>query len=911
MPAPEELARQQIDRLLQASGWVVQDRAQFNLSAARGVAVREFPLSTGEADYLLFVDRRAAGVVEAKPAGSTLSGVAEQTGRYITGVPAFLPRVGEPLPFAYESTGIETMFRDQRDPEPRSRRVYTFHRPEELAYACSRPDTLRQRLCRLPPLDVAGLRQCQIEAVHGLEAALAHNRPRSLVQMATGSGKTYAAVTLVYRLLKFGGAKRVLFLVDRNNLGRQALREFSQYKPPDDNRALAALYNIQHLTTNALDDVSKVCITTIQRLYSMLRGEAEYEPGNEERSLFDVAPSDERPREIAYNPQLPIGYFDFIITDECHRSIYNLWRQVLEYFDAFLIGLTATPSKQTLGFFYQNLVSEYGHERAVADGVNVNYDVYRIRTQITEQGGRVEAGHQVDRRDRLTRARRWELLDDDLEYAPNQLDRDVVAPDQIRTVIATFRDKLPEIFPGRTEAPKTLIFAKDDSHAEDIVQIVREEFGKGNEFCRKITYRTTGDTPENLISAFRNSYHPRIAVSVDMISTGTDIKPLECLLFMRDVRSRVYFEQMKGRGTRTIAPDDLLGVTPDAHRKDRFVIVDAVGVTESDKGDSRPLERRPFVRFDRLLEQVALGDRSGDSVSSLAGRLARLSLTMTPAQQQQVADLAGAPLPEIAGRLLDALDPDVRIERARTQFATDTLSEEQVAQVGQALADAACQPFNDPALRALLVDLQKRSEQTLDTESQDALLFAGADAQATERARQMVAAFRQFIADHRDELDALQLLYNRPYAQRHATYEQIKRLAAAIEAPPYGLTTDGLWQAYRQLEASRVRGAGPARLLTDLIALLRYALGASDVLEPYPLTVQERFARWLNGRSFTPEQLAWLELMRDYIAASLALTWEDLHYAPFLERGGPGRLLQLFGEQAEPLLAELNEVLVA
>ena len=371
---------------------------------------------------------------------------------------------------------------------------------------------------------------------------------------------------------------------------------------------------------------------------------------------------------MEYNPDIPIETYDFIVTDECHRSIYNLWRQVLEYFDAFLIGLTATPSKHTLGFFDQNLVTEYTHERAVADGVNVGYEVYRIRTRLTGEGGSVEAGHYVDKRDKQTRAVRWEQLDEDLEYAPNQLDRDVVAPDQIRTVIRTFRDRLfTEIFPGRTEVPKTLVFAKDDSHAEDIVEIIRQEFGKGNEFCKKITYRTTGEKPEDLIASFRNSYNPRIAVTVDMISTGTDIKPLECLLFLRMIRSQGYFEQMKGRGTRVIQNTDLQKVTPDAGHKSHFVIVDAVGVCEVDKTDMRPLERKKHVPFEKLLNRVAMGIRDADVLTSLAGRLARLERGSKPGDRERIERVSGGlPLKDMVHALLDAVDPDVRSDTAQS-----------------------------------------------------------------------------------------------------------------------------------------------------------------------------------------------------------------------------------------------------
>src|SRR4030066_1128344 len=589
---PEEEARKKIDSLLEVAGWIVQNFEELNLAAGSGVAVREFPLKAGFADYMLFVERHAVGVVEAKPEGTTLSGVSEQTEKYLRSFPDSVPHVGDVLPFAYESTGAETFFRDIRDPDSRSRRVFSFHKPETLHEWVHQEHTLRARLRSLPPLIKEGLRECQVEAIENLERSFAESRPRALIQMASGSGKTFASVTFVYRLIKFAGARRVLFLVDRNTLGKQTLQEFQQYRTPDDGRKFTELHNVQRLLSNQIDPVSRVCITTIQRLYSMLRGEAEFPEENEETSTFEMRFRDMRPVEVAYNAEIPLEMFDVIVTDECHRSIYHLWRQVLEYFDAFIVGLTATPSKQTLGFFNQNLGIEYGHDRAVADGVNVAYDVYRIQTKITQGGGKVDAGFYVDKGDKLTRKVRWERLNEDLDYDSGGLDRSVVWKDQIRTVIKTFRDKLPtEIFPGRKEVPKTLVFAKDDCHAEDIVEIIREEFGKGNDFCKKITYRTMERT-EDLIASFRNSYNPRIAVTVDMISTGTDIRPLECLLFMRDVRSSVYFEQMKGRGTRTISSTDLKAVTPGTESKTHFVIVDAVGVCESDKTDSRPLEAR-------------------------------------------------------------------------------------------------------------------------------------------------------------------------------------------------------------------------------------------------------------------------------------------------------------------------------
>lgn len=914
---PEEKARQRIDQLLEAIGWKIQDIRELNLGASLGVAVREFPLKSGCVDYLLFVERKAVGVVEAKPEGTTLSGVAEQSEVYLYGVPEDLPHVQEPLPFGYETTGVETFFRDLRDPDPRSRRIFAFHKPETLKDWLSKEGTLRAKLKKIPPLRTEGLRDCQIEAIQNLEKSFAEARPRALIQMASGGGKTFAAVSFVYRLIKFVNARRVLFLVDRNNLGRQTRREFQQYITPDDYRKFTEIYNVQHLMSNTLDPVSRVCITTIQRLYSMLRGETEFDTSVEEQSLFEISPKDKKPKEVSYNPQIPIETFDFIVTDECHRSIYNLWRQVLEYFDAFIIGLTATPSKQTLGFFDQNLVTEYSHERAVADGVNVGYDVFRIKTKITEKGSRIEAGYYIDKRDKLTRKIRWEQLDEDIEYVPIQLDREVVSPNQIRTVIRTFKEKLfTEIFPGRKEVPKTLIFAKDDSHAEDIVHIVREEFGKGNEFCKKITYKTFGEKTEDLIASFRNSYNPRIAVTVDMISTGTDIRPLECILFMRDVKSRVYFEQMKGRGTRVISPTDLEAVTPDTQYKTHFVIVDAVGVCENDKTDSRPLERKRTTPFDKLITSIAMGIRDEDSITSLAGRLARLDRKLEEKDKKIIEEKAeGKSLKQIVNNLLDAVDPDKKIEKAKEIFKTDSPTEEQIKKVSDDLIKEACIPFDSPKLRDTIIDFNKRSEQIIDTVSKDRVISADFDITAKEKARTIIDTFKKFIEENKNELTALQMIYSKPYNKRHLTYEEIKQLAEAIKKPPYYLTPDRLWQAYEQLEKSKVRGAGPQKLLTNIISLIRFTIGESDVLEPYSETVNNRFNEWLAQqeklrRSFTPEQMEWLTMIKDHITTSLSIEKEDFDYEPFYERGGLVKVYQLFGNELNNVLEELNEVLV-
>jgi type I restriction enzyme R subunit len=948
---PEDLARQNIDRLLSDAGWTVQDRKDANPAAGRGVAIREFPLKPGfgEADYLLYMDGAAAGVVEAKKEGVTLTGVEIQTQKYSEGVPSFVPAPRRPLPFLYQSTGVETRFTNLLEPDARSRNVFAFHRPETLAKwledEIQKPGTtVAARVRNMPPLITDGLRPAQIKAIQNLDVSLADQRPRVLIQMASGGGKTFTACNFIYRLVKHAGARRVLFLVDRGNLGRQTLKEFQAFKTPEEDRPFTELYNVQLMRSNKLDDVSRVCITTIQRLFSMLKGDEDFDSSLEEQSAFTMAGLQREPIPVAYNPKFPIESFDFIVTDECHRSIYNLWRQVLEYFDASLIGLTATPSKQTIGFFNQNLVMEYNHDQAVADKVNVDFDVYRIRTLISEHGSTVNAGFEVDKRDRQTRKVRWEKLDDALTYGASQLDRDVVARDQLRTIIRTFKERLfTEIFPGRTEVPKTLIFAKDDSHADDIVQMVREEFGKGNDFAQKITYRTgtarvvtkkkaadgseieevtwvnSGIKAEDLLSSFRNSYNPRIAVTVDMIATGTDVRPLEIVFFMRDVHSRLLFEQMKGRGARVVTETELQAVTPDAKSKTHFVIVDAIGLSEDEMNDTQPLERKKTVSFERLLEAVAFGSRDKDILSSVASRIARLDQELTAPDRAMIQKLTGGrPLAAITRGIVEALDPDAHVETARSANGGAEPSDEQIAKAAEKmLAEAATPIAANPALRNLLVTIKKSYEQIIDTISKDEVIDAGFSEAAKQKSQSVVQTFERFIADHKDEITALQVLYSKPYKQR-LTFKQIQELAQALERPQdglRGLTPDLLWHAYETLDRSKVRGSG-GRVLTDIVSLVRFAIHQQPELHPYQEDVNARFERWITeqeqrGRTFTPEQRQWLEAIRDHIATSVELEMDDLELSPFSQKGGLGRAYQVFGNELEPLVNELNEVLAA
>jgi len=911
---PEEQARKTIDKMLTDSGWIIQDYDDRNLSAGLGVAVREFPLGKDSADYALFLDSQPVGVVEAKKAGHTLSGVVEQSEKYLDGLHEKFTSAPMRPPFSYETTGIETKFADRHDPNHRSRYVFTFHRPELLQEWLKEEKTIRGRLKEIPKLNYENLWACQSEAIINLEDSFAQNKPRALIQMATGSGKTYTAVTSVYRLIKFAKARKILFLVDRSNLGRQALREFQQYVTPDDGRKFTDLYNVQHLQSHTIDPIPKVVISTIQRMYSILKGDKEYEEENDEFSSFEDPP-DETPVEVKYNADIPIGEFDFIIIDECHRSIYNKWKQVLDYFDSFLIGLTATPSNDTIGFFNNNQVMRYTHERAVVDAVNVGYHVYKIRTKITDQGSTVEAGQFIEKRDRLTRKQVAEQLNEDLIYPKDELDRSVVSKDRIRLIIRTFKERLPEIFPNRTNVPKTLIFAKDDSHAEDITEIIREEFGLGNEFCKKITYKTK-EKPEELISSFRNSPMPRIAVTVDMIATGTDIRPLECIIFMRDVRTKNYFDQMKGRGTRIIKPDDLLAVTPDATSKTHFVIVDAVGVCEHAMSDTHSLSKNPSVSFKELLDKAIDKNADEDDIQSLIYRLSRLDKKLDQNDKDEITEVNnGKTLSDIGQTLLDGIDADKRVEKAKEQFNTEEPTTEQIKTVGKQMIDEACKVFDSVKLRKTILDIKSKNEQIIDDVSIDELLEAGFTDKVQNIDNKTIKNWTLFIEKNKDQIIALDIIYSKPYRMREITFSDIKNLVNSIEKPPYNLTPEVIWSAYQRLDKSKVK-SNPVKMLTDLIPIIRYSSGEEGSLLPFSEIVNEKFEKWLiqqesSGRKFTPEQKEWLVMIKDAIASSVSITIDAIDDVPFNQKGGRVKFFEIFGDDYEKILEELHEVLVS
>lgn len=937
--SPEEKARIEIDKKLEAAGWVIQDKKDIDLFASLGVAVREFNTAdNNEVDYALFIDGNPVGLVEAKEDNKGLllaTEAAEQNMDYARKGLKHHEGENNELRFIYEATSIITQFTDLKDPDPRVRKIFSFHRPETLKAWIDEYEreklTLRGRLQQFPELPTKGFRDCQVNAITNLERSFGQNHPRALVQMATGAGKTYTAITNCYRLLKNAKAKRILFLVDTKQLGEQAETEYKNYQPYDSQDKLASLYNITRIQTSNISQETQICISTIQRLYSMLSGDISAIPDDIDEENAHLTTKFRR--EVQYNAEYPPEFFDFIIIDECHRSIYNIWRQVLEYFDAFLVGLTATPSNDTYAFFNQNVVSEYTHDQAVDDGVNVGaLGTYYIETEITKHGGKVKPNieQQVEVRDKRTRKQRWEVVDEEMEYSSTDLDRSVVNKSQIRTVITAFRDiwQKWEYFKMRKELPKTLVFAKDDSHADDIVAIVKEVFAKGNDFCKKVTYKSE-EEDGSLLFKFRNDYNPRIAVTVNKIATGTDVKAIEILLFMRDIRSENYYEQMLGRARRTMSKDELNMCTPDAvSDKLGYVIVDAVGVTKSPKTQGNKKcggDSKPSIGFKALMNGIAQGDYTDETLTSAGTRLEHLGKVMSDSEKEQLKKLTdGVDIKKLAADLKrvyneDAIQADIKEQYPDFVKMSPEEQEKTRKKVIKERAKMAVRPICKKEVREFLFKISNTDDQTIDP-AIDKILNQGFAEDVEDNKEKRRATFREFLSKYRDEITALQIIYNQDYRNRALTEQHIKELYDRMLEFNSTLEKNLLFSAY----SDYTRKNTALKQLVDIIQIIKYEWKMIPEIYPFEDLVRKNYKDWIFERNqnkqgsrgagsepFTPEQMQWLELIRDYIAVNASISPLAMRSGKFAELGGPMKFVRVFGSEAETIIDELNSKLAA
>ena len=861
---PEEKARQKIDQWFTEAGWKVINREDYEPTCT-AVAIREGLLKGNlEADYFLFINGKAVGVLEAKreDIDALSDKVCEQAVLYAKSVPHIYQAYQKPLPFIFTSNGKELYFCDFRKQEQNFKQIIAIPTPYELVKQLGISDYF----AGLPTLQKKGLRDCQYEAVIELENSFRAGQNRALMLLATGAGKTYTACLAAYRLLSYTPMRRILFLVDRNNLGKQAEGEFGTFRLTENGEAFNTIFTVNRLRSSSIPSDSNVIISTIQRLFSFLKGDTIED--NDEDDVNE--PTEEI--NLPPNPNLPHDYFDLIIIDECHRSIYGNWRKVLEYFDtARLIGLTATPVPETMAFFNNNRIVNYTLEKSIVDGVNVDCRVYRIKTQVTENGGAILEGEKVKEETRYTGDIKTVLNKEAKTYTNKELNRSVINPAQIKLVLSTYRDVVyTELFndPQREAnfdwLPKTLIFALNETHATNIVQIAKEVFGRtDNRFVQKITY-SAGDSNE-LIRQFRNDRDFRIAVTCTLVATGTDIKPLEVVMFMRDVESLPLYIQMKGRGVRTIGDEQLRNVTPNAFSKDCFYLVDAVGVTEHEKTIPSVTDEptTKIISLKELLERISHGYIPDEYLQRLAATLSRIYNKADNSQRVEFARLAHDDMEDLASRIYNSLENGLL-----PPFITvDEPNNERKGLVAP-LANHA------DARRYLLI-LAAGFVNTL-MPGEDTLISKGF---SIEEAKNTTEAFEEFCREHRDEIEALRIIYNNE--GEPITYSMLKDLENKLKMADNHFTSRQLWNSYAILNPNSVRRSTTKEesdALTNIIQLVRYAFRQIERLDSVVATSKQYFNLWLgqNQREITEKQREVISRIVDYIASNGACTVKDI-----------------------------------
>ena len=861
---PEEKARIKIDQWFADAGWKVVDREDYEPTCT-AVAIREGLLKGNlEADYFLFINGKAVGVLEAKreDIDAFSNKVCEQATLYARNIPNIYQTYQKPLPFIFTSNGKDLYFCDFREQDSYFKQIMSIPTPHELVKKLGIEDTF----AGLPTLKKKGLRDCQYEAVTELEKSFRNGQNRALMVLATGAGKTYTACLTAYRMLSYTSMRRVLFLVDRNNLGKQAEGEFGTFRLTENGDAFNTIFTVNRLRSSSIPSDSNVVISTIQRLFSFLKGEdvGDNDDDDENEPIEEVT--------LPPNPNLPHNYFDMIIIDECHRSIYGNWRKVLEYFDtARLVGLTATPIPETMAFFNNNRIVNYTLEKSIVDGVNVDCRVYRIKTQATENGGAILEGENVKEETRYTGEVKTICNKETKTYTNKELNRSIINPAQIKLILSTYRDVVyEELFndPQRDKnldyLPKTLIFALNEAHATNIVQIAKEVFGRTDDrFVQKITY-SAGDSNE-LIRQFRNDKDFRIAVTCTLVATGTDVKPLEVVMFMRDVESLPLYIQMKGRGVRTIGDEQLRNVTPNAFSKDCFYLVDAVGVTEHEKtiptATDEPTTK--IITLKELLERISHGYIPDEYLKRLAATLARIYNKADDSQRKEFARLSNDDMKELSARIYDALEKGIL-----PPFIT--VEEPNLERKGLVSPLA-----NHADARRYLLILAAGFVNTL-MPGEDTLISKGF---SIEDAKNTTEAFEEFCKENADEIEALRIIYNNE--GEPITYSMLKDLEHKLKIANNHFTPKQIWNSYAILSPGKVKRSTTKEesdALTNIIQLIRFAFRQIERLDSVVTTSKQYFNLWLgqNQREITDKQREVISRIVDYIASNGACTIRDI-----------------------------------
>lgn len=883
---PEEKARVKIDKQLNNAGWDIVDRQDYLPNYA--MAVKEALMQGGkESDYLLFVDNRAIAVVEAKKESDSLGPkVASQAEHYAKTPQNWYGLWFQGLiPLVYLANGNKIYFKNMlTDPDGDYVELGEMHSPKKMLQLIGK----KSEYGALPRIEKRGLRDCQYDAEVNLEKSLKQGKKKALAVLATGSGKTYLACLASYRLLNYTSTKRVLFLVDRNNLARQTETEFSLFDRTENQQPMSSLYQINRLKNK--DDIGgDIVISTIQKLFAVLTGQTitDDDEDKEDEKFFSFKDTDSNQTVVSLGNdlKLPPDYFQFIIIDECHRSIYGKWQSVLNYFrGATILGLTATPTPEAYAFFNDNIIEKYTYDDSVVDGVNVPARVYRIKSNITEHGGTINTGDEVVEITRSGKEIDSYTATGRIDFAPTQLDRSVIVPDQMRKVLTAYKDSIyTDLFPDRDEIweyiPKTLIFAKDDNHATEIVNVVKEVFADKfkngvapDKFVQKITY-SAGDS-NALIRDLRTDKEFRIAVTVTLVATGTDVKPLEVVLFMNDVKSDVLYTQMKGRGCRVINEDKLREVTPNANTKECFYIVDAVGVTEHDKTIPKPKgpggEQKPKVpTLEQLLEYLSHGEVSDDNLALLRDYCASINMRY----ENNV----------LFGRHLNIFISDYG-------FAPKTLA----YQINTALSQGTLPPFtsasNDNSARnslisCLMLNLDARKK-LLELHRGYYAISPGEDeiidkGFTKEASKSFIDSFEKYLNDNADKIEALRIIYNSE--DTVITYSMLSDLRDKLLSENRLFTPYNIWSNYKMLDTNGdvedLDVKQNIKALTHLIQLVRFVYKKTDKLKSLLKGYSQRFTLYCGQaqRPLSPDQQEIMKAIADYIINEGSISVTELN----------------------------------
>ena len=880
---PEELARIKIDKQLNTAGWNIIARNEYLPNST--VAVKEALMKGNtESDYLLFVDGKAIAVIEAKKEANNLGADVAAQAEFYSANPQnwYALWIKGMIPLVYLANGNKIYFKNMLIPDSEYEELSAMHSPKKMLQIIGKTSEYGA----LPRIEKKGLRDCQYNAEVALEASLKEGKKKALAILATGSGKTYLACLASYRMLNYTPVKRVLFLVDRNNLARQTESEFSLFNRTENGHALSSLYQINRLRKP--EDINgQVVISTIQKLFAVLTGQNisdDNEDAEDEISNRDNEKALKETIQLGSDLKLPSDFFQFIIVDECHRSIYGKWKAVLDYFKgATILGLTATPTPEAKAYFNDNIIENYTYEDSVVDGVNVPARVYRIMTEATVHGGTIHQGEKVLELTRKTGEIIKHTTQHRIDYSPTDLDRSIINKNQIETVLSTYRDAIySDLYPQREEKweyiPKTLIFAKDDNHATQIVECAKKVFAEkfpNNEvpdnFIQKITY-SAGDS-NALIRDLRNEKDFRIAVTVTLVATGTDVKPLEVVLFMNDVKSEVLYTQMKGRGCRVISEDKLKEITPNASTKECFYIVDAVGVTESDKHMPKPgLDggaKKKTLTLEHLIEHLAHGDLSDENLALLRDYCASIN--------RRYENNA------LHGRHLDMFISDFG-------YAPRTLANN----INKALSSNSLPPFVDAssdnsarvALVSCLIGNIKAREKLLElqrgyytyTPEEDEVIYKGF---SKESARSLIDTFEQYLKDNKDSIEALRIIYNSENTL--ITYSMLSDLRDKLVSANSFFTPFHLWSNYKILDEHGVvedfDKKQNVNALTNLIQLVRFAYGRTAELSSLFTGYMQRFNLYCGQvqRILTNEQKEIMRQIAVYIVNEGAFSLPELN----------------------------------